>query len=111
MSNQPSSILTQQAVELLQQLIAIPSFSKEEDRTAYLLERFLQERGVTTHRHLNNVWAKNQHFDPAKPSLLLHCTRYTRIFLPQFHLRSFMFYKSWSSNFMYKSIPSSISAR
>ncbi|WP_026768263.1 M20 family metallo-hydrolase [Asinibacterium sp. OR53] len=72
MSNQPSSILTQQAVELLQQLITIPSFSKEEDRTADLLERFLQKRDVTTHRHLNNVWAKNQHFDPDKPSLLLN---------------------------------------
>ncbi len=57
---------------LLQQLIAIPSFSKEEDRTADLLERFLQERGVTTHRYLNNVWAKNQHFDPVRPSLLLN---------------------------------------
>lgn len=72
MNNQPSSILTQDAVVLLQQLIAIPSFSKEEDRTADLLEQFLQGRGVATHRHLNNIWAKNQHFDPAKPSLLFN---------------------------------------
>ena len=31
-----------QAVELLQQLISIPSFSKEEDKTADALEQFMR---------------------------------------------------------------------
>jgi acetylornithine deacetylase len=61
-----------QAVELLQQLIRIPSFSREEDKTANVLENFLQRQGVKTQRKLNNIWAWNKHFDPAKPTILLN---------------------------------------
>jgi len=64
--------LVQQAVQLLQQLISIPSFSKEEDRTADLIEQFLKEQGVKTHRKLNNLWAWNKHFDASKPTILLN---------------------------------------
>jgi acetylornithine deacetylase len=64
--------LFEQAVSLLQQLISIPSFSKEEDRTADLIEKFLKERGVITHRKLNNIWAWNKHFDASKPTILLN---------------------------------------
>ena len=64
--------LYQQAVELLQQLIIIPSFSREEDKTADLLEQFLQGKGVETHRKKNNIWAWNKHFDPSKPTILLN---------------------------------------
>src|ERR1700754_3103632 len=67
-----TSNLFQLAVTLLQQLISIPSFSKEEDRTADLINEFLQSHGVTTHRKLNNIWAWNKHFDPAKPTILLN---------------------------------------
>jgi acetylornithine deacetylase len=62
----------QQAVELLQQLISIPSFSREEAKTADLLEQFLQSKGVKTHRKKNNIWAWNKHFDPVKPTILLN---------------------------------------
>lgn len=61
-----------QAVALLQQLIATPSFSKEEAETAAILETFLQQKGVETQRYLNNVWAVNKHFDESKPCLLLN---------------------------------------
>lgn len=61
-----------QAVELLQQLIAIPSFSKEEDKTAELLAAFMQTRGIEVKRKGNNVWAVNKHYDLNKPSLLLN---------------------------------------
>ncbi|PAW94872.1 acetylornithine deacetylase [Mucilaginibacter sp. MD40] len=64
--------LSQQALALLQQLISIQSFSKEEDRTADLIEQTLQTHGVKTHRKLNNIWAWNAHFDPAKPTILLN---------------------------------------
>jgi acetylornithine deacetylase len=64
--------LTQDAISLLKQLIAIPSLSKEEDNTADLIEQFLQSKGVTAFRYLNNVWAKNQYFSPDKPTLLLN---------------------------------------
>ncbi|MBK0378325.1 M20 family metallo-hydrolase [Mucilaginibacter segetis] len=64
--------LSQQAVQLLQQLISIPSFSKEEDRTADLIERVLKQHGVETHRKLNNIWAWNKYFDNNKPTILLN---------------------------------------
>jgi acetylornithine deacetylase len=64
--------LYQQAIQLLQQLIAIPSFSREEGLTADLIERFLKEHGVKTHRKLNNLWAWNNHFDASKPTILLN---------------------------------------
>ncbi|HTJ15001.1 MAG TPA: M20 family metallo-hydrolase [Dinghuibacter sp.] len=64
--------LYEDCVALLQSLIRTPSLSREEAGTADLLEAFLRERGVEPHRHLNNVWAHNRHFDPAKPSILLN---------------------------------------
>ena len=57
---------------LLQDLVRTPSFSKEEKGTGDLIERFLREKGVSTHRKLNNIWAYNQYFDPAKPTILLN---------------------------------------
>jgi len=65
-------ILQTAATDLLRQLIAIPSFSKEEDRTAALIESYLQTRGIPAQRLQNNVWARNKYFDPAKPTLLLN---------------------------------------
>jgi acetylornithine deacetylase len=67
-----TNTLYKQAVSLLQQLIAIPSFSKEENLTADLIEKFLQDKGVKTHRKLNNIWAYNRYFDAAKPTILLN---------------------------------------
>lgn len=60
------------AVELLQQLIATPSFSREEDRTATIIDLFLNDHGVATQRLGNNVWAVNKYFDPLKPTILLN---------------------------------------
>lgn len=61
-----------EAVELLKQLIAIPSFSKEEDKTAELLAAFMESKGVVVKCKGNNVWAVNKHYDSGKPSLLLN---------------------------------------
>jgi len=60
------------SIDLLKQLIAIPSFSKEEDKTADCLEAFLQQKNIPSHRFLNNVWAINKYFDESKPTLLLN---------------------------------------
>ena len=65
-------ILQDKAIDLLKKLIATPSFSKEEDNTADLIEQFLENNGVRTKTHLNNIWAENKHFDPSKPTLLLN---------------------------------------
>ena len=64
--------LSEQAVELLQQLLFIPSFSKEEGGTAQLLEQFLSGEGIKIHRKINNVWAFNKYYDAAKPTILLN---------------------------------------
>ena len=57
---------------LLKQLISLPSFSKEEDNTAAAIEAFLHAFNVPAERYLNNVWAKNKNYDPAKPTILLN---------------------------------------
>lgn len=64
--------LYQQAVELLQKLIATQSFSREEEGTADIIEQFLKEKGVTPNRKINNVWARNKHFSATKPTILLN---------------------------------------
>lgn len=60
------------AIKLLQSLISIPSFSREEKGTADTLESFLHSKKIKPFRHLNNVWAQNKHFDPEKPSFLFN---------------------------------------
>lgn len=64
--------LSDKATELLKQLIATPSFSREENHTATVLESFFAKEGVSTQRKGNNVWALNKYFDTAKPSILLN---------------------------------------
>lgn len=66
------SILQRDAIALLQQLIATPSFSKEEDKTAAIINKFLSDRNIAVEQHLKNVWAKNKFFDTAKPTILLN---------------------------------------
>lgn len=67
-----SVLLKTEAVELLKQLIAIPSFSKEENKTADLLESFLTGKGIEVKRKANNVWAINKYFRNELPSILLN---------------------------------------
>lgn len=72
-SNIPNSeTLYQKAIALLQLLISTPSLSKEEDKTAIILENFLSENGAKTYRYLNNVWAYSSHIDTNKPIVLLN---------------------------------------
>jgi len=64
--------LYHEALALLQQLIRIPSLSREEAGTADAICAFLQQHGVRAHRKQNNVWAFNKHHDPTLPTLLLN---------------------------------------
>lgn len=64
--------LQQDAISLLKEIIATPSFSKEEDETAGILCRFLGTRDIVHTRVGNNVFALNKHYDAAKPSILLN---------------------------------------
>lgn len=63
---------TKDAINLLQQLIATPSFSREEAGTAELIEDFFRERGIPTYRKGNNIWAYSKHRDEKKPFVLLN---------------------------------------
>jgi acetylornithine deacetylase len=61
-----------EARHLLEGLIALPSFSREEDKTADLIQAFLHRHGVEAHRKGNNVWARNRYYDAGKPTVLLN---------------------------------------
>ncbi len=67
-----SAELFSDTLELLKKLIATPSFSKEENKTADIIENFLQEKKIKTNHYLNNVWAINKHFDEKKITVLLN---------------------------------------
>ncbi|MDJ0646636.1 MAG: M20 family metallo-hydrolase [Flavobacteriaceae bacterium] len=64
--------LTTNATELLKALIATPSFSSEEDKTAALIENWFVTNEIPYSRNNNNVWATNRHFDAKRPTLLLN---------------------------------------
>lgn len=64
--------LTKNAILLLKELIATPSFSSEENSTALLIEKWFTTYGMQYKREKNNVYAFNKYFDKAKPSLLLN---------------------------------------
>ena len=68
----PQNPLYLLAVDLLKKLISTPSFSKEEDRTAEILEDFFKKQEIATQKSGNNVWALNKHFDSTRPTLLLN---------------------------------------
>ena len=60
----------EEAVDLLRKLIEIPSVSREENKTADLIESYLRANGVEVFRHGNNVWAGK--WDSSKPLILLN---------------------------------------
>lgn len=62
----------QDAILLLEHLIATSSVSREEDKTADIIFHYLQKQNISVNRHFNNVWAKNLYYDKAKPTLLLN---------------------------------------
>lgn len=64
--------LSDEAIELLQELISTQSYSKEEDKTAEILCRFFSDRNIKWHRSGNNVWAMNRYYDEGKPTVLLN---------------------------------------
>ncbi len=65
-------IYFQEAIDLLKKMIAIPSFSKEENHTADLIQGFLEEKQIKTLRKKNNIWAFNKYFDEKLPTILLN---------------------------------------
>jgi acetylornithine deacetylase len=64
--------LFSEAVKLLEGLIRIQSFSKEENETGDLIQKFLQEKEVETFRSGNNIWTYASDYNPALPTLWLN---------------------------------------
>lgn len=64
--------LQREALALLARLIETPSFSGQEAQTAHLLKTALHRYGIITERYGNNVIARNPHFNPALPVVLLN---------------------------------------
>jgi acetylornithine deacetylase len=64
--------LYENAVLLLKQLIATPSFSKEENNTADIIAAFFDTHEVVYTRIGNNIYAANKCYDASKQTLLLN---------------------------------------
>ncbi len=65
-------ILQEEAISLLKELIATPSFSKEEEQTAIIIGKFLALKVIAANRVGNNIFALNKYYDEAKPTILLN---------------------------------------
>ena len=64
--------LNYQAVELLKKFIQAPSFSKQEDRTAEIINEFFTSKDIEVQQINNNVMVHNQDFTDSKPTILLN---------------------------------------
>lgn len=60
------------ALQLLAALVATPSVSRDESRTADLLHGWLASNGVEAQRLHNNIYVRAEGFDPARPTLMLN---------------------------------------
>ena len=63
---------TNDAVELLKELIAIPSISRSEDKAADKLAEFLNRWNLPFGREGNNLWVGCQDWDNNRPTLMLN---------------------------------------
>lgn len=64
--------LYENAVLLLKQLIATPSFSKQESGTAAIIAAFFDTHKVVYTRLGNNIYSSNKYYDINKPAVLLN---------------------------------------
>lgn len=64
--------LVDKSIQLLQQLIQTPSFSREEDQTAALIQRFFQNHNIPCRRQGHNIWAFNEYYKEDRPTILLN---------------------------------------
>lgn len=64
--------LTDESVELLKAMIAIPSVSRDEDSVADMLQERLAAWGLPVNRKGNNLWVREQACSAGKPVILLN---------------------------------------
>jgi len=70
--NSDMDALYYNAVDLLKEMIAIPSVSREEDKVADHIADYMVKMGYKPNRNGNNLWIKSKYFDAAKPIILLN---------------------------------------
>jgi acetylornithine deacetylase len=70
--NKELNILQADAIELLKELIATPSFSREENKTADLIFQYLSGKNISADRIGNNIYSFNKHSDKSRPTILLN---------------------------------------
>ncbi|MGZ5197636.1 MAG: M20 family metallo-hydrolase [Kaistella sp.] len=64
--------LKTEAKNFLIELIETPSFSREEENTALVIEKYLKLKNILFQGKGNNIWAKNLFFDESLPTILLN---------------------------------------
>src|ERR1700760_441403 len=72
MNNNSIESLQAEAIALLKELIATPSFSKEENDTADLLCAFFTRHDIPFSRVGNNIYARNKNYHSSRKSILLN---------------------------------------
>lgn len=65
-------IYIDEAVQLLREIVAIPSYSLHEESVADHVAGYLKNRGAKVERSGNNIISCHEDFNPMKPSLLLN---------------------------------------
>lgn len=60
------------AIDLLKEMVAVPSFSREEKAVADVVEMAMQRFGLNPKRYVNNLWCQIADFCPDKPTILLN---------------------------------------
>ncbi|MGM9869059.1 MAG: M20 family metallo-hydrolase [Sodaliphilus sp.] len=60
------------AVDLLKQMVVVPSFSRDETAVADVIEEAMKRFGLFPKRYANNVWCLSDNFSPERPTILLN---------------------------------------
>lgn len=59
-------------IELLKKIISTPSFSREENAVADVLQQWMERNGLSVHRKGNNLWTSSSDNDDKRPTILLN---------------------------------------
>ncbi len=60
------------AVDMLREMVAVPSLSRNESAVADVVERHMRQFGLDVKRHGCNLWSISPDFDPQRPTILLN---------------------------------------
>ncbi len=67
-----NKVIKDEVIVLLKKLIATESFSRQEDKTADLIDYFLRQQGLKVERVYNNLIVRSKYWSSDKPVILLN---------------------------------------